>query len=148
AALLVCGLLCLVASQTLSKCAPTDYMLYVEKYGCAYCVAINTTICSGFCYSRDTNVKGVVGKSYFLQRSCTYQVLEYRTVLLPGCPLHINPLLSYPLALRCHCSRCNTDNNDCTHKASETNECTKPIQPADSYPGQSNYIQMFWNRRP
>ncbi|MBN3295686.1 TSHB protein, partial [Amia calva] len=135
------GLLYLVAGQAFSSCVPTDYILHVEKHGCAFCVAINTTICTGFCYSRDTNLKGLVGKNYYLQRGCTYQALEYRTVLLPGCPLHISALFSYPVALHCHCSKCNTDSSECTDKSHEAYKCTKPTHHVYSYPGQSNHIQ-------
>lgn len=46
----------LTFSQTASLCAPSEYIIYVEKRECAYCLAINTTICAGFCMTR---VQGV-----------------------------------------------------------------------------------------
>lgn len=42
----------LLLRSAMPSCVPTEYTLYVEKPGCDYCVAINTTICTGFCFSR------------------------------------------------------------------------------------------------
>lgn len=50
--LFVGGFLVLMFSPAAPMCLPTDYTLYVEKPECSFCVAINTTICMGFCYSR------------------------------------------------------------------------------------------------
>ncbi|KAG5835367.1 hypothetical protein ANANG_G00243160 [Anguilla anguilla] len=84
--LLASGVLCLLAGQVLSICSPVDYTLYVEKPECDFCVAINTTICMGFCYSLDPNVVGPAVKRLVVQRGCTYQAVEYRTAELPGAP--------------------------------------------------------------
>ena len=46
------SVLLLMFSPAAPMCVPTDYTLYVEKPECNFCVAINTTICMGFCYSR------------------------------------------------------------------------------------------------
>ncbi|XP_036387986.1 thyroid stimulating hormone subunit beta a [Megalops cyprinoides] len=136
------GLLCLLVGQALSTCDLTDYTIYVEKPECDFCVAINTTICMGFCRSRDTNVMGLAGTLFLVQRSCTYQSLEYRTAVLPGCPLHVDPLFSYPVALRCNCSTCDTDRSECTHKAvADGARCSKPLRHIYPYPGESNHIQ-------
>lgn len=47
-----CWLLFLLFSPAVPMCLPTDFTLYVERPECDFCVAINTTICKGFCYSR------------------------------------------------------------------------------------------------
>lgn len=47
-----CWLLFLLFSPAVPMCLPTDFTLYVERPECRFCVAINTTICKGFCYSR------------------------------------------------------------------------------------------------
>lgn len=47
-----CWLLFLLLSPAVPTCFPTDFTMYVERPECDYCVAINTTICMGFCYSR------------------------------------------------------------------------------------------------
>uniref|UniRef100_A0A6Q2Y9M3 Thyrotropin subunit beta n=1 Tax=Esox lucius TaxID=8010 RepID=A0A6Q2Y9M3_ESOLU len=112
----MCGL-CLLFSQAVTICVPNEYTLYVEKQECDFCVAINTTICMGFCYSRDSNMKEMAGPRFLIQRGCTYNKVEYRTVTLPGCPLRADPLFTYPVALSCHCGTCNTNSDECAHKA-------------------------------
>ncbi|KAM6980886.1 thyroid stimulating hormone subunit beta a [Aplochiton taeniatus] len=140
--LLMCGLLCMVFRPAVPMCAPTDYTLYVEKQECDSCVAINTTICVGFCYSRDSNMKDIAGLRFLFQRGCTYDKVEYRTAVLPGCPANTNPLYTYPVALSCHCGSCKTDSNECAHRASGA-RCSKPLTHLYPYPGQSDYISSL-----
>lgn len=52
APVLVAGILGLLVGTAVPMCLLTEYTLYVEKQECDYCVAINTTICMGFCFSR------------------------------------------------------------------------------------------------
>ncbi|KAF5909307.1 mitochondrial glutamate carrier 1-like isoform X1, partial [Clarias magur] len=52
APVLVAGILGLLVGKAMPVCVPTEYTIYVEKPECDYCVAINTTICMGFCFSR------------------------------------------------------------------------------------------------
>ncbi|KAJ8373113.1 hypothetical protein AAFF_G00271180, partial [Aldrovandia affinis] len=110
---LACAVLCLLTAQTLAKCVLQNYTLYAERKDCGRCVAINTTICSGFCFSRDTNVRERGWNRLLIQRGCAYRALAYRAVKMPGCPATVDPFFSYPVALRCHCSHCNTTNNEC-----------------------------------
>ncbi|KAG9335965.1 hypothetical protein JZ751_003444, partial [Albula glossodonta] len=105
---LACVHLCMLVTQTLARCAPENYTLQVERHECAYCMAINTTICSGFCYSRDTNMKDHGSKKLLVQRGCMYKSLVYHTVKLLGCPHDVDPYFSYPVPLLCRCSRCRT----------------------------------------
>uniref|UniRef100_A0A8C6SBS5 Gonadotropin subunit beta-2 n=1 Tax=Neogobius melanostomus TaxID=47308 RepID=A0A8C6SBS5_9GOBI len=91
-------------SPAVPMCLPSDFTLYVEKPECDFCVAINTTICMGFCRTK-------VPVSFCCILVCTYDKVEYRTTMLPGCSA--NPLFTYPVALSCHCSTCRTENNDC-----------------------------------
>lgn len=51
AAVFSCWLLFLLFSPAVPTCLPTDFTLHVERPECDFCVAINTTICMGFCYS-------------------------------------------------------------------------------------------------
>ncbi|KAJ8360461.1 hypothetical protein SKAU_G00169860 [Synaphobranchus kaupii] len=140
--LLTSGLLCLLVGQVLSICSPVDYTLYVEKPECDFCVAINTTICMGFCFSSDPNIIWPAVKQ--VQRGCTYQAVEYRTAKLPGCPRHVDPLFSYPVAIHCICSTCNSARDECTQRASISGDrCAKPLYRIHAYPGQSNYIQSL-----
>ncbi|XP_068015612.1 thyrotropin subunit beta isoform X3 [Melanerpes formicivorus] len=116
----------LVFGQTASLCAPSEYTIHVEKRECAYCLAINTTICAGFCMTRDSNGKKLLLKSALSQNVCTYKEMLYQTALIPGCPPHTIPYYSYPVAVSCKCGKCNTDYSDCVHEKVRTNYCTKP----------------------
>ncbi|GAA6216783.1 thyrotropin subunit beta-like [Lates japonicus] len=139
-----CWLLFLLFSPSVPMCLPTDFTLYVEKPECDFCVAINTTICMGFCYSRDSNMRDILGPRYLIQRGCTYDRVEYRTAILPGCPVDSNPVFTYPVALSCHCGACRTDSDECAHRASvDRAKCTKPVRRIYPYPGQSNYMIPF-----
>ncbi|KAJ8370353.1 hypothetical protein SKAU_G00103810 [Synaphobranchus kaupii] len=93
---LACILLCLLLGKALAKCVPQNYTLYVEREGCEHCVAVNTTICSGFCFSRDTNMKERGWKGFPIQRACMYRSLVYHTVNLPGCLRDVDPPLLLP----------------------------------------------------
>ncbi|KAM4796419.1 thyrotropin subunit beta [Rhinophrynus dorsalis] len=132
-------LFCIAFVQTVSVCVLTEYTMYVEKKECAYCLAINTTICSGFCTTRDPNLKEGLPKSILSQNACSYKDYIHRTVTIPGCPMHVNPLYSYPVALSCRCDKCNTEYSDCIQDMIKTNYCTKPRKP--HYVGFSSYIQ-------
>uniref|UniRef100_A0A8C6T494 Gonadotropin subunit beta-2 n=1 Tax=Neogobius melanostomus TaxID=47308 RepID=A0A8C6T494_9GOBI len=133
--ILGCLLWTVLFSPAVPMCLPSDFTLYVEKPECDFCVAINTTICMGFCRTK------VVGPLLY-QRSCTYDKVEYRTTMLPGCSA--NPLFTYPVALSCHCSTCRTENNDCAHRASPAgSRCTKPVRHIYPYPARSDYLSPF-----
>ncbi|XP_017553257.1 thyroid stimulating hormone subunit beta a [Pygocentrus nattereri] len=145
AAVLVAGILGLLLGSAMPMCTPTEYTLYIEKQECDYCVAINTTICMGFCFSRDSNMKELVGPRFLIQRSCTYQEVEYRTAALPGCPPHADPNFTYPVALSCHCSMCNTRSDECSHKSSRSAvKCSRPVRHLYPYPIESDLIQPGW----
>ncbi|TWW62306.1 Thyrotropin subunit beta [Takifugu flavidus] len=125
-------------------CLPTDFTLYVERPECEFCVAINTTICMGFCYSRDSNMRDILGPRFLVQRGCTYDKVEYRTAILPGCSIQANPTFTYPVALSCHCGACRTESNECAHRASmDGARCTKPFRDLSLFSGQSNYMISF-----
>uniref|UniRef100_A0A1A8H4C3 Gonadotropin subunit beta-2 n=1 Tax=Nothobranchius korthausae TaxID=1143690 RepID=A0A1A8H4C3_9TELE len=139
-----CGLLLLFLGPAVPTCLPTDFTLYVEKPECDYCVAINATICMGFCFSRDSNMRYSLRPRFLIQRGCTYDRVEYRTVILPGCPIYSNPVFTYPVALSCHCGACRSDSDECTHRAGASGaKCSKPVRRAHLYPGQRNYMIPF-----
>ncbi|XP_061893802.1 thyroid stimulating hormone subunit beta a [Entelurus aequoreus] len=129
-AAITCGLLLLlIFNPAAPTCMPTDFTLYVEKPECDFCVAINTTICVGFCYSRDSNMRDIFGSRFLIQRGCTYQKVEYRTAQLPGCPLSTNAAFTYPVALSCHCGACRTDSDQCAHRAGGGGaRCSKAVR--------------------
>ncbi|XP_060628542.2 thyrotropin subunit beta [Anolis sagrei] len=114
----------LTLGQSMSFCIPVDYVIHVEKRECAYCLAINTTICEGFCMTRDSNGKKLLPRSALTQDVCTYKDMVYRTVMIPGCQHHAVSYYTYPVALSCKCGKCNTDYTDCIQEASHTEYCT------------------------
>ncbi|XP_026530902.1 thyrotropin subunit beta [Notechis scutatus] len=111
--------------QSLALCIPVDYVIHVEKRECGYCLAINTTICEGFCMTWDSNVKKLLPRrpSALFQDVCTYKEVVYRTVMIPGCQHHAVSYYSYPVAVSCKCGKCNTDYSDCVQEASSAGYC-------------------------
>ncbi|XP_003220553.1 thyrotropin subunit beta [Anolis carolinensis] len=116
--------LALTLGQSMSFCIPVDYVIHVEKRECAYCLAINTTICEGFCMTWDSNGKKLLPRSALSQDVCTYKDMVYRTVMIPGCQHHAVSYYTYPVALSCKCGKCNTDYTDCIQEAGHTEYCT------------------------
>ncbi|XP_060899339.1 thyroid stimulating hormone subunit beta a [Labrus mixtus] len=143
-AVFTCWLLFLLFSPAVPMCIPTDFTLHVERPECDFCVAINTTICMGFCKSWDSVVKGQHSLPFLKQRGCTYDTVEHRTAALPGCPIRTNPVFTYPVALSCKCDYCKTETDDCAHRAGAVGaRCNKPVRRLYPYPGQSNYLTPF-----
>lgn len=97
------------------------------------------------CGEQDSNMRDILGPRFLIQRGCTYNKVEYRTAILPGCPVDANPAFTYPVALSCHCGACRTDSDECAHRASvDGARCTKPVRHLYPYPGQSSYMIPFW----
>ncbi|XP_015268534.1 PREDICTED: thyrotropin subunit beta [Gekko japonicus] len=113
----------LAVGHSMPLCIPVEYVIHVEKRECAYCLAINTTICEGFCMTWDSNGKKLLPRSALSQEVCTYKDMVYRTVLIPGCQRHAASYYSYPVAVSCKCGKCNTDYSDCVQEASRGGYC-------------------------
>ncbi|XP_038578398.1 follitropin subunit beta-like [Micropterus salmoides] len=129
-------LLCALMGGTACACVLKNHTLWIERHDCAQCVAVNTTICSGYCYTQDTNLWGRFGRTFVIQRSCVPLSLVYRAV--PGCPQDVNAPLYYPAARRCRCKRCDARSHHCVRTSRFSYEqCTmdlgsarSPTQPA------------------
>ncbi|CAG6021504.1 unnamed protein product [Menidia menidia] len=107
------ALLSVMMVGTVYTCTLKNHTIWIETQNCTQCVAINTTICSGYCFTRDTNLKGRFGRTFLIQRSCVPLYLAYRAAFIPGCPQDVNSQLYYPVALCCSCRRCNTRTHHC-----------------------------------
>ncbi|NP_001279434.1 thyrotropin subunit beta-like precursor [Callorhinchus milii] len=120
--------LCLSGSQIGFTCSLTRHVVYVEKEECSYCMAINTTVCAGYCMSRDVNIKTLLPKNALVQNVCTFHNIRYMMIRLPGCPPDIDPFYRLPVVLSCQCSQCATETTDCTNDIANQNpyHCTKP----------------------
>ncbi|XP_040195586.1 thyrotropin subunit beta [Rana temporaria] len=137
---MVSFLLCFAHGHAAFLCMLTEYTMYVEMEECSHCIAINTTICSGYCSTKDPNMKGNLPEAKLNQKICTYSDYILKTVSIPGCPVHVNPHYTYPVALSCSCDRCNTGYIDCVQDSIESNYCTKPRKPKDFF---YNYAKKF-----
>uniref|UniRef100_A0A3B3C5E0 Gonadotropin subunit beta-2 n=2 Tax=Oryzias melastigma TaxID=30732 RepID=A0A3B3C5E0_ORYME len=102
-----------VMAGAVCACVLKNHTIWVEKQNCTQCMAINTTICSGYCYSRDTNLRGRFGRTFLIQRSCMPLSLVYRVAHIPGCPPDVNAELYYPVAHCCSCRCCDTRTYHC-----------------------------------
>lgn len=93
---------------------------------------------------QDSNMPDILGPRFLIQRGCTYDKVEYRTAILPGCPAHADPVFTYPVALSCHCGACRTDSDECAHRASlDGDRCTKPVRRLYPYAGHRNDLISF-----
>ncbi|XP_054848287.1 lutropin subunit beta-like [Eublepharis macularius] len=93
------------------SCRPINATIAAEKDDCPVCMSIPTTICGGYCETREILFDVV---SPFVQRVCTYKDVRYETVRLRGCSTRVDPSFTYPVALSCHCDLCKVDSSDCT----------------------------------
>uniref|UniRef100_A0A3Q3EU35 Gonadotropin subunit beta-2 n=1 Tax=Labrus bergylta TaxID=56723 RepID=A0A3Q3EU35_9LABR len=117
--------LCLLIAQI----GRNNHTLWIERQDSDQCVVVNTTICSGYCYTQDTNLRGRFGRTFLIQRSCVPLSLVYRPAHLPGCPQEVNPQVYYPVAHRCSCRRCNTRSHHCVRtRRVSYDRCSQPIQ--------------------
>uniref|UniRef100_A0A3Q3W9F8 Gonadotropin subunit beta-2 n=1 Tax=Mola mola TaxID=94237 RepID=A0A3Q3W9F8_MOLML len=106
-------------------CQLINQTVSLEKEGCSKCHPVKTTICSGHCITKDPIIKIPFSNVY--QHVCSYRNLYYKTFELPDCPSEVDPTVTYPVALSCHCSRCAMDTSDCTFKSLQPNFCMNDI---------------------
>uniref|UniRef100_A0A8C2XKA9 Gonadotropin subunit beta-2 n=1 Tax=Cyclopterus lumpus TaxID=8103 RepID=A0A8C2XKA9_CYCLU len=109
----------------LPSCQPVNQTVSLEKEGCPRCHLVEATICSGHCTTKDPVSKIPFNKVY--QRVCTYLDLHYKKFELPDCSPGVDPVVSYPVALSCRCSRCSMDTSDCTFRSLQPNFCMNDI---------------------
>ncbi|TNN50423.1 Gonadotropin subunit beta-2 [Liparis tanakae] len=104
-----------------SSCYPVNQTVSLEKEGCPKCHLVEATICSGHCTTKDPVAK--IAFNIVYQRACTYLDLYYKKFELPDCAAGVDPVVSYPVALSCSCSRCSMDTSDCTFRSLPPNSC-------------------------
>ncbi|XP_029377713.1 lutropin subunit beta [Echeneis naucrates] len=109
----------------LPHCQLINQTVSLEKDGCPRCHAVETTICSGHCVTKDPVIKTLFSNVY--QNVCTYRDFYYRTYELPDCPPDVDPTVTYPVALSCHCGRCPMDTSDCTFESLQPDFCMNDI---------------------
>uniref|UniRef100_A0A3B4ARF0 Gonadotropin subunit beta-2 n=1 Tax=Periophthalmus magnuspinnatus TaxID=409849 RepID=A0A3B4ARF0_9GOBI len=109
----------------LPRCQLVNQTVSLEKEGCPRCHTVETTICRGHCPTKDPVVNLPLGHMY--QDVCTYRKFEYRKLELSDCPLGVDPVVQYLVALSCHCDRCSMDTSDCTFESLPPDFCTNDI---------------------
>ncbi|XP_005935505.1 lutropin subunit beta [Simochromis diagramma] len=113
------------AAFQLPPCQLINQTVSLEKEGCPSCHPVETTICSGHCITKDPVIKIPFSNVY--QHVCTYRDLYYKTFELPDCPPGVDPIVTYPVALNCHCGRCAMDTSDCTFESLQPDFCMNDI---------------------
>lgn len=63
------------------------------------------------------------------QLVCTYDELRFASIRLPGCPPGVDPVVSFPVALSCHCGTCRLSNSDCGGLRGQPSACELPHLP-------------------
>ncbi|XP_057569608.1 lutropin subunit beta [Hippopotamus amphibius kiboko] len=108
-------------------CRPINATLAAEKEACPVCITFTTTICAGYCPSMVRVLQAALPP--MPQPVCTYHELRYASVQLPGCPPGVDPTVSFPVALSCHCGSCRLSSSDCGGPRDEPLTCDKPPLP-------------------
>ncbi|MBN3303719.1 GTHB1 protein, partial [Amia calva] len=114
-------MLCCASVHGDTDCGLTNISLALESEECGNCVTINTTACAGHCQTQDPVFKSSM--ALITQNSCNFKEVSYTTIKLHNCLTGVEPSFTYPLALSCECSQCNTDNTDCAAVSSGPPEC-------------------------
>jgi hypothetical protein len=63
------------------------------------------------------------------QPVCTYRELRFASIRLPGCPPGVDPMVSFPVALSCHCGPCRLSSSDCGGPRAQPLTCDLPHLP-------------------
>ncbi|XP_015259682.1 PREDICTED: gonadotropin subunit beta-2-like [Cyprinodon variegatus] len=113
------------AAFQLPGCQTVNQTISLEKRGCSGCHRVETTICSGYCTTRDLNMKVVYNK--VSQHVCTYGDLYYKRFEFPDCLPGVDPVVTYPVALSCRCGGCAMATSDCTFESLQPDFCMKEI---------------------
>ncbi|XP_053545929.1 lutropin subunit beta-like [Bombina bombina] len=115
----------LSAVQGHRLCHPTNATISAEKEGCPSCMTLTTSICSGYCQTREPVYKSALSSVY--QHVCTYKEIRYDTIKLPDCQQGIDPFFTYPVAVSCECNLCKMDYSDCTVQSIGPDFCSSGL---------------------
>ncbi|KAA0723339.1 Gonadotropin subunit beta-1 [Triplophysa tibetana] len=108
-------------SEGRSSCRLTNISITVESEECGSCITIDTTACAGLCKTQERVYRSPMVQNY--QNTCNFREWTYETYELKGCPLRVDSVFTYPVALSCECSKCNTDIMDCGVLSHQTSSC-------------------------
>ncbi|KAM9301519.1 follitropin subunit beta [Gastrophryne carolinensis] len=105
-----------------TACEISNITIVLEKEECGACISVNATWCSGYCHTKDPNLN--YPHTSEKQSVCTYTEVVYETVKIPGCAENVDPFYTYPVAVDCHCGRCDWETTDCTMRALGPTHCS------------------------
>ncbi|XP_010639052.1 lutropin subunit beta [Fukomys damarensis] len=108
-------------------CRPINATLAAENEACPVCVTFTTSICAGYCPSMVRVLSAALPP--VPQPVCTYRELRFASIRLPGCPPGVDPVVSFPVALSCHCGPCRLSSSDCGGPRAQPLACDLPHLP-------------------
>uniref|UniRef100_A0A8D2DAL1 Glycoprotein hormone subunit beta domain-containing protein n=1 Tax=Sciurus vulgaris TaxID=55149 RepID=A0A8D2DAL1_SCIVU len=112
-------------------CRPINATLAAENEACPVCITFTTSICAGYCPSMVRVLPAALPP--VPQPVCTYRELRFSSIRLPGCPPGVDPMVSFPVALSCHCGPCRLSNSDCGGPRAQPLACDCPTFQASSF---------------
>lgn len=108
-------------------CRPINATLAAENEACPVCITFTTSICAGYCPSMVRVLPAALPP--VPQPVCTYRELSFASIRLPGCPPGVDPTVSFPVALSCHCGPCRLSSSDCGGPRAQPLACDRPLLP-------------------
>ncbi|XP_074172227.1 lutropin subunit beta isoform X1 [Rhinolophus sinicus] len=108
-------------------CRPINATLTAENEACPVCITFTTSICAGYCPSMVRVLPTALPP--VPQPVCTYRELSFASIRLPGCPPGVDPMVSFPVALSCHCGPCRLSSSDCGGPKVQPLACDRPPLP-------------------
>ncbi|NP_001267806.1 lutropin subunit beta precursor [Octodon degus] len=108
-------------------CRPINATLAAEKEACPVCMTFTTSICAGYCPSMVRVLQ--TATTTRTQPVCTYREVRFASIRLPGCPPGVDPVVSFPVALSCHCGPCRLSSSDCGGPRAQPLACDLPHLP-------------------
>ncbi|XP_037372861.1 lutropin subunit beta [Talpa occidentalis] len=108
-------------------CQPINATLAAENEACPVCITFTTSICAGYCFSKMRVLQAALLP--MPQAVCTYQELRFASIRLPDCPPGVDPTVSFPVALSCHCGPCRLSSSDCGGPRAQPLACERPPLP-------------------
>ncbi|EHB09982.1 Lutropin subunit beta [Heterocephalus glaber] len=108
-------------------CRSINATLATENEACPVCVTFTTSICAGYCPSMMRVLLTALPPEP--QPVCTYHELRFASIQLPSCPPSVDPVVSFPVALSCHCGPCCLSSSDCGGPRAQPLACDLPHLP-------------------
>ncbi|XP_058237835.1 follitropin subunit beta isoform X1 [Hemibagrus wyckioides] len=123
AMVLLLPMLVWAGTECKARCRLTNLSITVESDECGSYITINTTACAGLCQTQVQERAYRSPMAPYIQNTCNFKDWTYETIQLPGCAPGVDSSFTYPVALSCECSLCNTEVTDCGAFSMQPNSC-------------------------